>query len=141
MTNILRKQVIKSYINLLRTERNVFGPDMKGLGLAVAKTRETYRLNKEESDQEKIQGMIDLSYAVSDFLKTNMIQAERKNNTVFELKLKPETNFNDQYEFIGDQKPARKKRGKIPLAEDETTSGGCCGGGCGAGPSSGGGCQ
>ncbi|KAF2068813.1 hypothetical protein CYY_009865 [Polysphondylium violaceum] len=127
-----RAKVIKSYINLLRTEKKVFGNDPNALIHVMNQTRTQYRENKDQQDETKVNELVDHANAVSDFLVKNLLQATRKNEKTFELKFNEHTEYYKQYEFINDQPPARKKRGKIAIPEEES---GCCGGGCGKAPS------
>ncbi|EGG15287.1 LYR motif-containing protein 7 [Cavenderia fasciculata] len=117
MSNI-SKQVIKSYIRLLRTEKRVFGQDMPTLDRVTEQTRTQFRANSNESDPIKIDEMVQHANAVSDFLLTNTVQAVKKTDTQFGMKLeqqqdktivtlkfRPENELHVEktYEFVGDQ--------------------------------------
>ncbi|KAN0042974.1 hypothetical protein ACTA71_010607 [Dictyostelium dimigraforme] len=123
-----RAKVLSSYLNLLRTEKKVFHNDKRALEHVMNLTRIQFRDNQNETDNTKINEMIDHANAVSHFLVKDLIQGVRKDDKVIQLKFDENTKSYQQYEFVNDQPPQRKKRGKIQIDEEQTT---CCGGGCG----------
>ncbi|KAK5575729.1 hypothetical protein RB653_006863 [Dictyostelium firmibasis] len=123
-----RTKVLSSYLNLLRTEKKVFHNDRKALDHVMNLTRIQFRDNQNETDNTKINEMVEHANAVSHFLVKDLIQGVRKDDKVIQLKFDENTKSYQQYEFVNDQPPQRKKRGKIQIDEEPTT---CCGGGCG----------
>ncbi|KAN0009087.1 hypothetical protein ACTFIV_000433 [Dictyostelium citrinum] len=123
-----RTKVLSSYLNLLRTEKKVFHNDKRALEHVMNLTRIQFRENQNEADNTKINEMISHANAVSDFLTNDLIQGVRKDEKTIQLKFDENTKSYQQYEFVNDQPPQRKKRGKIQIDDEPTT---CCGGGCG----------
>ncbi|KAM9999873.1 hypothetical protein ACTFIZ_008337 [Dictyostelium cf. discoideum] len=124
-----RAKVLSSYLGLLRTEKKVFQNDKRALEHVINLTRIQFRDNKNETDNTKINEMIDHANAVSHFLVKDLIQGVRKDEKTIQLKFDENTKSYQQYEFVNDQPPQRKKRGKIQIDDEQPTT--CCGGGCG----------
>ncbi|GAM25921.1 hypothetical protein SAMD00019534_090960, partial [Acytostelium subglobosum LB1] len=124
-----RSKVISSYMRLLRTERKVFDSDFQTLNRVQLQTRSQYRDNRSVDDPVKIDEMVQHANAVSDFLLTNTIQAVRKTETRFELKLRKDTQLgmDRQYEFVGDQPKKRERGTRKGVVATECCGGGACG--------------
>ncbi|KAH8417128.1 hypothetical protein KR222_003963 [Zaprionus bogoriensis] len=122
MSQSLKRQVLSAFKKLHRTRQYVFHGDTRALVAGRLKINESFQQNRNESDEEEIQKMIKLAIDVDHELRTNIIQAKKREDDVYELRITPETTRLDNVAFNPDaiiEKP-RRRRG-----EQET---GCCGG-------------
>ncbi|KAH8278373.1 hypothetical protein KR018_001351, partial [Drosophila ironensis] len=116
-------QVLSAFKKLHRTREYVFKGDAQALAAGRLKINESFLQNRSESNEEEIQKMIKLAQDVAHELRTNVIQAKKREDDVYELRITPETTRLDNVVFNPDaiiEKP-RRKRG-AQSAE------GCCGG-------------
>ncbi|XP_017085519.1 complex III assembly factor LYRM7 [Drosophila eugracilis] len=119
----LRRQVLSAFKKLHRTRQYVFQGDINALVAGRIKINESFLQNRNETSEDEIQKMIKLAQDVDLELRTNVIQAEKKEDGVYELRITPETTRLDNVVFNPDaviEKP-RRRRG------DKNTDG-CCGG-------------
>ncbi|KAH8268721.1 hypothetical protein KR026_012504, partial [Drosophila bipectinata] len=116
-------QVLSAFKKLHRTRQYVFQGDVKALTAGRHKINESFLQNRGETNEDEIQKMIKLAQDVDHELRTNVIQAEKKADNVYELRITPETTRLDNVVFNPDaiiEKPRRRTGAK--------TSEGCCGG-------------
>ncbi|XP_016999056.2 complex III assembly factor LYRM7 [Drosophila takahashii] len=119
----LRRQVLTAFKKLHRTRQYVFQGDQNALTAGRLKINESFLQNRSETNEDEIQKMIKLAQDVDLELRTNVIQAEKKEDGVYELRITPETTRLDNVVFNPDaviEKP-RRRRG-------EKNTEGCCGG-------------
>ncbi|XP_037717702.1 complex III assembly factor LYRM7 [Drosophila subpulchrella] len=119
----LRRQVLTAFKKLHRTRQYVFQGDTNALAAGRLKINESFLQNRSETNEDEIQKMIKLAQDVDLELRTNVIQAEKKKEGVYELRITPETTRLDNVVFNPDaiiEKP-RRRRG-------EKNTEGCCGG-------------
>ena len=72
--------VLSGYKRLLRTASRAFGNDAEALGKAKIELRQTFENNRNEKDPAALKEMIDGIDDVVDFLNTNIIQAQLKDD-------------------------------------------------------------
>ncbi|KAH8294312.1 hypothetical protein KR054_010739 [Drosophila jambulina] len=116
-------QVLSAFKKLHRTRQYVFEGDVQALTAGRAKINESFLQNRNETNEDEIQKMIKLAQDVDHELRTNVIQAKKKEEGVYELRITPETTRLDNVVFNPDaviEKP-RRRRG-------EKNTEGCCGG-------------
>ncbi|KAH8337620.1 hypothetical protein KR074_000847, partial [Drosophila pseudoananassae] len=116
-------QVLSAFKKLHRTRQYVFQGDVKALTAGRLKINESFLQNRGETNEDEIQKMIKLAQDVDHELRTNVIQAERKADDVYELRITPETTRLDNVVFNPSaiiEKPRRRAGAK--------NSEGCCGG-------------
>ncbi|EDV44011.1 uncharacterized protein Dana_GF16242 [Drosophila ananassae] len=119
----LRRQVLSAFKKLHRTRQYVFQGDVNALAAGRLKINESFLQNRGETNEDEIQKMIKLAQDVDHELRTNVIQAEKKADDVYELRITPETTRLDNVVFNPDaiiEKPRRRGGAK--------NSEGCCGG-------------
>ncbi|XP_034484371.1 complex III assembly factor LYRM7 [Drosophila innubila] len=123
MSQSVRRQVLSAFKKLHRTRQHVFHGDEKALLAGRQKINESFQQNRNESNAEEIQKMIQLAVDVDHELRTNIIQAQRKKDDVYELRITPGITRLDNVVFNPDaviEPPRRRKKG------DKSTE--CCGG-------------
>ncbi|KAH8358408.1 hypothetical protein KR093_000047, partial [Drosophila rubida] len=115
-------QVLSVFKKLHRTRQYVFQGDARALVEGRQKINETFRQNRNESNAEEVQKMIKLAVDVDHELRTNIIQAHRRDDNVYELRITPETTRLDNVVFNPDAviEPPRRRKG------DKASN--CCGG-------------
>ncbi|XP_043656718.1 complex III assembly factor LYRM7 [Drosophila teissieri] len=119
----LRRQVLSAFKKLHRTRQYVFQGDANALVAGRLKINESFLQNRNESSEDEIQKMIKLAQDVDLELRTNVIQAQKKEEGVYELRITPETTRLDNVVFNPDaiiEKPRRQRGVK--------NTEGCCGG-------------
>ncbi|XP_039495602.1 complex III assembly factor LYRM7 [Drosophila santomea] len=119
----LRRQVLSAFKKLHRTRQYVFQGDANALVAGRLKINESFLQNRNESSEDEIQKMIKLAQDVDLELRTNVIQAQKKEEGVYELRITPETTRLDNVVFNPDaiiEKPRRQRGAK--------NTEGCCGG-------------
>ncbi|KAM8704070.1 hypothetical protein ACLKA7_008646 [Drosophila subpalustris] len=122
MSQSVRRQVLNAFKKLHRTRQYVFHGDERALLAGRQKINESFQQNRNESNAEEIQKMIQLAADVDHELRTNIIQAQKKQDDVYELRITPEITRLDNVVFNPDAviEPPRRRKG------DKTTE--CCGG-------------
>ncbi|XP_034115730.1 complex III assembly factor LYRM7 [Drosophila nasuta] len=122
MSQPLKHQVLSVFKKLHRTRQYVFHGDNRALLEGRHKINDSFRQNRSESNVEEIQKMIKLAIDVDHELRTNIIQAEKRKDDVYELRITPETTRLDNVVFNPDAviEPPRRRKG------DRTSN--CCGG-------------
>ncbi|XP_064554761.1 complex III assembly factor LYRM7 [Drosophila montana] len=122
MSQSLKRQVLSAFKKLHRTRQYVFQGDDRALLAGRHKINESFQQNRNETNEEEIQKMINLAVEVDNELRTNVIQAKKRDDNVFELRITPETTRLDNVMFDPDavvEAPRRRRK-------DSST--GCCGG-------------
>ncbi|ALC47211.1 CG34150 [Drosophila busckii] len=122
MSQHLRRQALSAFKKLHRTRQYVFQGDETALIAGRQKINESFQQNRNETNQEEIQKMIQLANDCEHELRTNVIQAKKREDDVYELRITPDITRLDNVVFNPDaiiEKP-RRRRG------DKNT--GCCGG-------------
>ncbi|KAH8307575.1 hypothetical protein KR044_003460, partial [Drosophila immigrans] len=114
-------QVLSVFKKLHRTRQYVFQGDKRALLEGRHKINESFRQNK-ESNSEEIQKMIKLAIDVDHELRTNIIQALRREDDVYELRITPETTRLDNVVYNPEAAVELPRRRK---AEKNSN---CCGG-------------
>ncbi|XP_023174269.1 complex III assembly factor LYRM7 [Drosophila hydei] len=122
MSHSLKRQVLSAFKKLHRTRQYVFHGDDRALLAGRDKINESFQKNRNETNEAEIKKMIKLAVEVDYELRTNVIQAKRREDNVYELRITPETTRLDNVVFNPDAviDAPRKGRG------DKST--GCCGG-------------
>ena len=75
-----RLTVLSGYKRLLRSASRAFGNDAEALHKAKIELRQTFENNRNEEDPAALKEMIDGIDDVVDFLNTNIIQAQLKDD-------------------------------------------------------------
>ncbi|XP_020814621.1 complex III assembly factor LYRM7 [Drosophila serrata] len=119
----LRRQVLSAFKRLHRTRQYVFEGDVQALTAGRAKINESFLQNRNETNEDEIQKMIKLAQDVDHELRTNVIQAKKKEEGVYELRITPETTRLDNVVFNPDAVIEKPRRGR-----GEKNTEGCCGG-------------
>ncbi|XP_030559681.1 complex III assembly factor LYRM7 [Drosophila novamexicana] len=122
MSQSLKRQVLSAFKKLHRTRQYVFQGDDRALLAGRHKINESFQQNRNETNEDEIRKMINLAVEVDHELRTNVIQAKKREDNVFELRITPETTRLDNVMFDPDavvEAPRRRRNDKSP---------GCCGG-------------
>ncbi|XP_033241598.1 complex III assembly factor LYRM7 [Drosophila pseudoobscura] len=119
----LRRQALSAFKKLHRTRQYVFDGDVRALEEARQKINDEFRQNRVVTDQDDIQNKIKLAEECAQELRANVIQAHKREDGVYELRITPETTRMDNVVFNPDAiiESPRKRRGAKPAE-------GCCGG-------------
>ncbi|XP_030369918.1 complex III assembly factor LYRM7 [Scaptodrosophila lebanonensis] len=119
----MRREVLSAFKKLHRTRQYVFQGDELALSAGRQKINESFSQNKNETNEKEIQKMIKLAQDVDYELRTNVIQARKREDDVYELRITPEVTRLDNIVFDPDAiiEPPRRRRG-AKVQE------GCCGG-------------
>ncbi|BFF91924.1 complex III assembly factor LYRM7 [Drosophila madeirensis] len=119
----LRRQALSAFKELHRTRQYVFDGDVRALEEARKKINDEFRQNRAVTDQDVIQSKIKLAEDCAHELRTNVIQAQQRDDGVYELRITPETTRMDNIVFNPDAviESPRKRRGAKATE-------GCCGG-------------
>lgn len=114
--------MLSAFKKLHRTRQYVFEGDANALIQGRQKINESFQQNRNESNPEEIQKMIKLALDVDHELRTNIIQAHRKKDDIYELRITPGITRLDNVVFNPDAviEPPRRRKGE--------KSTGCCGG-------------
>ncbi|KAH8375130.1 hypothetical protein KR200_006381, partial [Drosophila serrata] len=115
--------VLSAFKRLHRTRQYVFEGDVQALTAGRAKINESFLQNRNETNEDEIQKMIKLAQDVDHELRTNVIQAKKKEEGVYELRITPETTRLDNVVFNPDAVIEKPRRGR-----GEKNTEGCCGG-------------
>lgn len=87
MVSRLRQQALSAYRIVLRAQHKCFRNDPAVINAARFETRKHFEANREETDPSEIQYMIDQAIDLAEFLKTNIVQLQRKDNGVYSMML------------------------------------------------------
>ncbi|XP_011296260.2 complex III assembly factor LYRM7 [Musca domestica] len=123
MSQQIRREVLKAFRKLHRTRQLIFAGDDNALALGRNEINSHFRKNMQETNVEEIKKMVKLALDVDKELRTNVIQAKKKDEGVYELRITPETTRLDNIAFNPDAviEPPRRRKGQPAT--------GCCGGG------------
>uniref|UniRef100_A0A2M4C3T6 Complex III assembly factor LYRM7 n=1 Tax=Anopheles marajoara TaxID=58244 RepID=A0A2M4C3T6_9DIPT len=108
----LRREALRWYKILQRTKNEVFAGDFRTLTAARQRIREEYIKNKDLTDEKEIQEKIKIAKDVDVELRSSVVQAVRKNPTVFEARITPDTRKLDNVMFDPEAElpPPRSKK-------------------------------
>ncbi|EDW84394.1 uncharacterized protein Dwil_GK14109 [Drosophila willistoni] len=118
----LRRQVLNAFKRLHRTRQHVFDGDIQALTAGRLKINESFRQNRDETKEDEIKKMIQLADDVSHELRTTVIQATKREDNVYELRISDETTRLDNVLFNPDAEI------KAPRRRRQNQESGCCGG-------------
>uniref|UniRef100_A0A1I8QE30 LYR motif-containing protein 7 n=1 Tax=Stomoxys calcitrans TaxID=35570 RepID=A0A1I8QE30_STOCA len=116
----IRREVIKAFRRLHRTRQYIFAGDDHALEAGRKEINAHFKKNMQETNADNIKKMIQLAWDVDKELRTNVIQAKKKEEGVYELRITPETTRLDNIVFNPDAviEPPRRRKGQAS---------GCCG--------------
>lgn len=81
--NSVRRSVLSSFRRLHRTRQQVFAGDEAALSAARIRINEDYKKNKDCTDAEKVQEMIQFAEAVEAELRCTVVQAVQSKDGTF----------------------------------------------------------
>ncbi|KAM7360052.1 complex III assembly factor LYRM7 [Cochliomyia hominivorax] len=123
----IKREVINAFKKLHRTRQFIFAGDDRALEAGRKEINERFKQNMKESNVDNIKKMLQLALDVDKELRTNVIQAKKKDEGVYELRITPETTRLENFPFNPDADiPVPRRKGKSAAGVD--ASGGCCGG-------------
>ncbi|XP_058125066.1 complex III assembly factor LYRM7 [Anopheles ziemanni] len=108
----LRREALRWYKILQRTKNDVFAGDFRTITAARQRIREEFIKNKDITDEKEIQEKIKIAKDVEVELRSSVVQAVRKQPTVFEARITPDTKKMDNVMFDPDAEipPPRSKK-------------------------------
>uniref|UniRef100_A0A182QDQ7 Complex III assembly factor LYRM7 n=1 Tax=Anopheles farauti TaxID=69004 RepID=A0A182QDQ7_9DIPT len=108
----LRREALRWYKILQRTKNEVFSGDFRTISAARQRIREEFIKNKDIKDEAQIKEKIKIAKDVDVELRRSVVQAVRKQPTVFEARITLETRKLDNVMFDPDAElpPPRSKK-------------------------------
>lgn len=85
----LYNKVLKLYKQLYITRNQTFQEDTPRLKTALDRLRNEFRLNKNETDNVKIEQLIKTGKEVDRILRNQVLQTVKVNDNLYKLKVKP----------------------------------------------------
>ncbi|XP_065366936.1 complex III assembly factor LYRM7 [Calliphora vicina] len=120
----IRREVINAFKKLHRTRQNIFAGDDRALEAGRKEINERFKKNMTETNVDNVKKMLQLALDVDKELRTNVIQAKKKDEGVYELRITPETTRLENFPFNPDIEIPKRRKGKSSAANES----GCCGG-------------
>ncbi|EAA04084.2 complex III assembly factor LYRM7 [Anopheles arabiensis] len=108
----LRREALRWYKILQRTKNEVFSGDFRTISAARQRIREEFVKNKDIKDEKQIKEKIQIAKDVDVELRRSVVQAVRKQPTLFEARITPDTRKMDNVMFDPDAElpPPRSKK-------------------------------
>ncbi|ORZ03844.1 hypothetical protein BCR43DRAFT_467629 [Syncephalastrum racemosum] len=115
-----RQAVLSAYRMLLRTQREVFGEDLRTIQAARKETRARFMQNKDESNVDVIEEKLKTADQIASLLRRNVVQGVSEGEGTFKLRITKDTELGDNDSIKLAKGSHRKNRKKVAA--------GCCGG-------------
>lgn len=126
-TGNLRREVLNSFKALHKTRLKVFDGDMRALNFAREKINESYKKNKNITEENIITEQLALAKAVEVEMRTTIVQAKEVKPGVYEAKFNPETVKMDNIPFNDSETEieftTKRKGNKVEITKKNV---GCC---------------
>ncbi|KAI9473429.1 MAG: hypothetical protein EXX96DRAFT_577910 [Benjaminiella poitrasii] len=117
-----KQAAIQAYRSLLRTQKQVFGADIRAIDAARKETYNRFIQFKDETNTDILEEKLQLASQVETLLRRNVVQSVAEGNTdVFKLRITKDTELGDNDSIKKSKNINRNKRSK-------QQSVGCCGG-------------
>ncbi|KAI9493063.1 hypothetical protein BDB00DRAFT_872780 [Zychaea mexicana] len=118
-----RQAVIAAYRTLLRTQREVFGEDIRAIQAAKKETHSRFMQNKDETNVDVLEEKLKLADQVTSLLRKNVVQGVAQgSDDMYKLRITKDTELGDNDSIKKAKGSHRKNRkGKAAAAQ------GCCG--------------
>ncbi|KAI9276965.1 hypothetical protein BDA99DRAFT_494551 [Phascolomyces articulosus] len=116
-----RQAAIAAYRTLLRTQREVFGEDMRAIQAAKKETHARFMQNKDETNVDVLEEKLKLADQVTSLLRKNVVQGVPREDNTYELRITKDTELGDN-DTIKNAKGSHRKNRKKAAQQ------GCCGG-------------
>ncbi|KAI8145072.1 hypothetical protein BJV82DRAFT_46820 [Fennellomyces sp. T-0311] len=114
-----RQAVIAAYRTLLRTQREVFGEDIRAIQAAKKETHARFMQNKDETNCDVLEEKLKLAEQVTTLLRHNVVQGVPQGEDTFKLRITKDTELGDN-DSIKMAKGSHRKNRKAAAK-------GCCG--------------
>ncbi|CDH60118.1 hypothetical protein RO3G_02732 [Lichtheimia corymbifera JMRC:FSU:9682] len=115
-----RQAAIAAYRNLLRTQRQVFGEDIRAIQAAKKETHSRFMQYKDESNVDVLEEKLKLADQVITLLRHNVVQGIPKDDNTFELRITKDTE-------LGDNESIKLAKGSHRRNRKKAAVQGCCG--------------
>ncbi|KAJ8656575.1 hypothetical protein O0I10_007652 [Lichtheimia ornata] len=115
-----RQAAIAAYRNLLRTQRQVFGEDIRAIQAAKKETHSRFMQYKDESNVDVLEEKLKLADQVIMLLRHNVVQGIPKDDNTFELRITKDTE-------LGDNESIKLAKGSHRRNRKKAAVQGCCG--------------
>ncbi|KAI8088869.1 uncharacterized protein BX664DRAFT_331619 [Halteromyces radiatus] len=116
-----KQAAISAYRHLLKTQKEVFGKDLRAIQAAKRETYARFMQYKDETNTDILDEKLTLAKQVATLLRQNVVQGESKDGQHFKLNITKDTELGDN-DSIKNSKNIHRKGKKRAT----TTS--CCGG-------------
>ncbi|KAI7850056.1 hypothetical protein BDC45DRAFT_519296 [Circinella umbellata] len=117
-----RQAAITAYRTLLRTQREVFGEDIRAIQAAKKETYVRFMQNKDETNVDILEEKLKLADQVNSLLRKNVVQGVPRDDNTYELRITKDIELGDNDSIRKAKGSHRKNRKKA------ATQQGCCGG-------------
>ncbi|KAI8983473.1 hypothetical protein BDB01DRAFT_850610 [Pilobolus umbonatus] len=118
--SLSKQTVVSAYRRLIRTQREVFATDQRAYLAAKKESYNQFMKFKDETDAAVIEEKLRVAKDVEAILKKNVIQAVKKEDNTFKLRITKDTELGDNDSIKNTKNIGRKRR------EKHTHQ--CCGG-------------
>ncbi|KAI8339979.1 hypothetical protein BC941DRAFT_419083 [Chlamydoabsidia padenii] len=120
MTTPSKQAAIAAYRNLLKTQKEVFGNDLRAIQAAKKETYARFMQFKDETNTDILDEKLTLAKQVASLLRQNVVQGESKDGEHFKLNITADTELGDNDSIKNTKNIHRKGKKRAASA--------CCGG-------------
>ncbi|ORZ05587.1 hypothetical protein BCR42DRAFT_427930 [Absidia repens] len=124
-TSPSKQAAITAYRQLLKTQRQVFGNDLRAIQAAQKETHARFMQFKDETNTDILDEKLALANQVATLLKQNVVQGESKDGERFKLNITKDTELGDNDSIKNSKNIHRKGKKRSSKAGAASA---CCGG-------------
>ncbi|KAI9013780.1 hypothetical protein CLU79DRAFT_768700 [Phycomyces nitens] len=124
MSSPSKQAAISAYRNLLKTQRNVFGEDIKAFNAAKKETYARFMQSKDETNTDVLEKKLNMADQVATLLKQNVLQGVSKGDNTFKLRITKDTVLGDNDSIKNTKNIKRKGKRSRASSGDHSA---CCG--------------